>query len=243
MADPTFHLFPKLPTEIRFDIWELAFPGPRHITPILPYGWSEDLIFRPQNPATLYVNKESREITLMYYKKIETPTYGSRYINFAVDYVRLEFEIFEYRTRDEEPEDSFLTGLHTWKNWPADPRHTIVEQFRSLKDAFANTRSLEVHHSDSPWIWIRDFDKLLYEWLPSYFPRVEKITFVHPNNGPRYDTQPIIDRLQACVDAFSYDVRETSIEFDEMGEVEVRQRPILKIVITDIEKPQFTWLW
>jgi hypothetical protein len=236
MADPTFHPFPKLPTELRFAVWELAFPGSRTITPILPWGETESFGSRPQNPSTLYVNKEARDITLKYYIKIETPPQGSRYVNFAVDCVRLEYDIFEYRTRDGEPEDF----LPPWQNWPAGPRQATVAQFRSLKETFANTRTLEVHLSELT----RDFDRFLYEWLPSFFPRVEKVTLIHPlgmsvpyyfswTYGPYYDIEPIIYHLQACLDGFSSGVRKTSGE--TMGEVEVWKRPKIEIVIADIE--------
>jgi hypothetical protein len=104
MADPTFHFFPKLPTELRFAIWELAFPGPRTTMPILPLGILEDLTARPQNPSTLYANKESRQITLKHYDKIGAPSRGPRYVNFAVDCLRIDFNIFYYRPREEELE-------------------------------------------------------------------------------------------------------------------------------------------
>jgi hypothetical protein len=243
MADPTFHPFPKLPTELRFAVWELAFPGPRTITPILPHGETENLISRPQNPSTLYVNKEARDITLKCYMKIETP-HGSRYVNFAVDCVQLEYDIFEYRTRDEEPGDFLLP----WQNLPADPRQATVAQFGSLKETFANTRTLEVHLSE----WTRYFDRFLYEWLRSFFPRVEKVTLVHPprmsapyyfswTDGPYFDIEPIIDHLQACLDEFSSGIRKPSGE--TMGEVEIWKRAKVEIVIADIEKPPVAWLW
>jgi hypothetical protein len=97
MVDPTFHLFPKLPTELRFAIWELAFPGPRTITPMLPGGEIEDLSSRPQNPSTLYVNNESRQIALKHYDKIGVPSRGPRYVNFTVDCLRIDFNMFYYR--------------------------------------------------------------------------------------------------------------------------------------------------
>jgi 2EXR family len=176
MADPTFHLFPKLPTELRFNIWELAFSGPRTIIPIFPYGESEDLNSRPQNPSTLYVNKESRDITLKYYTKIDTPPHGSQYVNFAVDCLRIHFDIFYCRPLEVEPEGPFWLRL----DWPADPYQVGVAQFHLLKKAFANTRSLEIHLSHKSFAWARDFSKFLYEWLPSIFPRVENVTLTYP---------------------------------------------------------------
>ena len=72
----TFTLFPRLPIELRFNIWRLSFPrgrqvnfaavgtniSPRHSTVIR----KEDLFSSPL-PIILFVNKESRKETMKHY--------------------------------------------------------------------------------------------------------------------------------------------------------------------------------
>jgi hypothetical protein len=73
----TFTLFPKLPIEIRFKIWKYSFPRGREV------NFADELIFKAMSaeargafvqfedsnppPATLWINKESRQETLKHY--------------------------------------------------------------------------------------------------------------------------------------------------------------------------------
>jgi hypothetical protein len=144
----------------------------------------------------------------------------------------------------EEPEGS-------WGGWPMlifpdDSYQIAVDEFHSLRYTFAKTRSLEVHLSPKSNAWRNDFSKFLYEWLPSIFPRVEKVTLTYPRLYSRdgqdfwgyyYDaneTQAAIDYLEHRLHEFSSVVRKTSGE--TTGEVEFWKRPKVEIVITDIEK-------
>lgn len=71
----SFTVFPNLPTEMRIKIWRSTF-NPRHLKLDLSHHFSEssvspnDVAMKedPQDPpATLFVNRESREQTLKYY--------------------------------------------------------------------------------------------------------------------------------------------------------------------------------
>ena len=83
MSSQTFHPwgFPRLPTEIRLQIWLLTLPGPRALNfltvrpePIIP-----DLV-------ALKINYESREVVLRYYSfRNNLGELGNKYINFEID--------------------------------------------------------------------------------------------------------------------------------------------------------------
>jgi hypothetical protein len=96
--DPTFHLFPLLPIEIRIKIWIFAHPGPRNVHVTLgnhsPQNAHRLPPPRPQHSlAFLHVNNESRAIFLEHYVRIFTYTGttrprgkgGGRYFNFEKD--------------------------------------------------------------------------------------------------------------------------------------------------------------
>jgi hypothetical protein len=104
-----FHLFPKLPTEIKLKIWKLSLPGPRAIT-MRPrkHGYNTTNIVERMLPnpdvydvynnkavmktsALLQVNRESREVALKSYRPIFRcqPNDSIVYFDFAIDYLHL----------------------------------------------------------------------------------------------------------------------------------------------------------
>jgi hypothetical protein len=83
LSPQTFHRFPKLPPELRRQIWRHAFPDPREVNLNPPLGICTkenhgDRVFRCSCinegcfplPVTLHVNQESRQETLAHYRLI-----------------------------------------------------------------------------------------------------------------------------------------------------------------------------
>lgn len=83
-----FHLFNKLPAEIRLEIWKLNLPGPRVIE--LKRVWKPTRILSTRDPiANLAVCQESRYEALKVYE-LAFPTKKSparTYIDFSIDIV------------------------------------------------------------------------------------------------------------------------------------------------------------
>jgi hypothetical protein len=155
-----FHLFPKLPAEIKLKIWKLSLPGPRAITirpgkhsyittnivgGILPnpnvYDVYNDKAVT-KTPALLQVNRESREVALKSYRPIFRcqPNDSIVYFDFAIDYLQL-------------PTHSSLVHFfqsHYNSNLRADEFHTIYDRVQHLI----------YDMSSSPTMLIADFGHL-----------------------------------------------------------------------------------
>ncbi|KAI0189878.1 hypothetical protein F4808DRAFT_32234 [Astrocystis sublimbata] len=83
--EPSFHLFGKLPTELRRMIWRFALE-PRIVT-ILPSWDCYEMQPRrkPRLPASGYVNRESRSETLRHYKRCFELEGDFHWFNFDLD--------------------------------------------------------------------------------------------------------------------------------------------------------------
>lgn len=95
MAEPrTFHLFPRLPAELRLMIWHYALPGPRLID-------RESKYRTLPNPSMLSVNTEARRVALKWYHWLEdTVPEGSDRMLHTGFYVDLERDIILHRNFD-----------------------------------------------------------------------------------------------------------------------------------------------
>lgn len=93
----TFHLFPRLPIELRIEIWTLSLPGPQIYSPKNNFYDFELKVSQSKNPGALQASQESREIGLRRYtprehsylafaRKRDKINYAS-YIDFARDRV------------------------------------------------------------------------------------------------------------------------------------------------------------
>ncbi|KAF7952415.1 uncharacterized protein EAE97_001912 [Botrytis byssoidea] len=78
----TFHAFPRLPLELRLEIWRLSFPGPRLIRIFFIEG---HFMSNATVPPGLHVCKESRNETLRFYKLCFAADPSNARIYFNVD--------------------------------------------------------------------------------------------------------------------------------------------------------------
>ncbi|PMD26866.1 hypothetical protein NA56DRAFT_698107 [Hyaloscypha hepaticicola] len=81
----TFELFPKLPLEIRLNIWRHTFPRRTHVIFNGPYKPWPCLRVRytPPPPVSSRVNFESRQETLCRYKVLQTSNWCNCYFRRA----------------------------------------------------------------------------------------------------------------------------------------------------------------
>jgi hypothetical protein len=131
----TFTCFPKLPPELRWMIWRLTFPGRRMIDFALSVPRTAKLVGRratdPKLPIALYVNQESRSISLKTYyiifqsqpifalKKETKPGIRPFCFDPKVDLVYVDFLdilLLWPRWDDEEPSGTDLKALDLIKS-------------------------------------------------------------------------------------------------------------------------------
>src|SRR6187402_1867975 len=95
----TFHPFPRLPKEIRIEIWKLHLVTmpPRTLTVLSypPARWTHELqhFFSPDPvPPLLHVSQEARMEALPFYTKAFSNGLSPRYIwtNFFLDTIRMD---------------------------------------------------------------------------------------------------------------------------------------------------------
>jgi hypothetical protein len=74
ITDKIFTFFPKLPTELRLIVWEMALPGERILESRFYYNPDKTLCWcllpSERSPATLFACRESRTIGLKYYQPL-----------------------------------------------------------------------------------------------------------------------------------------------------------------------------
>lgn len=93
-SSPAFTLFPKLPTELRLQIWKYALPGPRVIR--VKKNWKMFLPGRiraaAKPPAILQTNSESRQLAMRFYELSFNSAIKGRPIdiNYRVDALYME---------------------------------------------------------------------------------------------------------------------------------------------------------
>jgi hypothetical protein len=97
------YLFPKIPTEIRLEIWYYAMDAPRIVRANWPYKTKRS--GPKSNPDLLFVNRESRQEALKRYEKVsgdddiyadfsqDTIFVDSGYLNFRLDRTNYESRI------------------------------------------------------------------------------------------------------------------------------------------------------
>lgn len=132
-----FTLFPKLPVELRYEIWNIAASEPR-ILPTSTHGFSSapTLIILPPNMAILTVNKESRSETQKVLKSYRTVTsaIGSRpdvLLNLPDVPINADNDIFFIKLK--ESRISFFsvhdlgTTLYALGNVVSDLKHIAVD--------------------------------------------------------------------------------------------------------------------
>src|SRR5277367_1421779 len=102
MSSETFHLFPKLPIELRRMIWAFALPGPRQIK---LFTKPDACLVRRKStkglaPIILSANREAREVALRHYETWHNAdAFGYQYIDFAIDGIYFEAVDFEMPKR------------------------------------------------------------------------------------------------------------------------------------------------
>jgi hypothetical protein len=157
--DPTgeFIRFPKLPAELREEIWILSLPGPRDIMirldpqdmralDVSDIKEDEHPYYRAKAyagavPAHLHVNQESRAVAKIYYElDFEKQTRGRPiYVDFKTDTICL---------LDDKSFYAFY-GRHLSRGWK-----NTKEDLKYMRATEAKIQSLIVMGRRIPWRWI-----------------------------------------------------------------------------------------
>lgn len=84
-APKDFHLFPKLPIEIRLSIWEFAFPRDTRFIDLTWYPATRDFRSHQKVPRILHITQETRALGLKTYQLgcASSPEFARVYFNFA----------------------------------------------------------------------------------------------------------------------------------------------------------------
>ncbi|KAF7932410.1 hypothetical protein EAE99_003650 [Botrytis elliptica] len=156
-----FDKFPKLPTELRWMIWEYCFPlKTEHLGLVIGAGnpRNEDQQIEP--PITLRICYESRELTKRYYTIIDKPKFqkGSRYIyKGQVTYDKRKKEYSQPRQLILGPQDSVAISDVT----PENRMEKTLEWYNQI-DEKHRKRSKSIRHLE-----IRDIRDRHGDFLPA----------------------------------------------------------------------------
>ncbi|KAH6684691.1 hypothetical protein B0J14DRAFT_632085 [Halenospora varia] len=120
-----FPAFGDLPSEIRLQIWQLAFPPKQEFK--IP--WEEEFFslrseldfFTIPNPTTLLVNHESREETQRHYKILFRADSFCRYFNPTIDFLNLEYG------------NPFWLSKDMWRIMPSGNRGLSIVRFVKME--------------------------------------------------------------------------------------------------------------
>ncbi|KAK8036138.1 hypothetical protein PG993_008752 [Apiospora rasikravindrae] len=188
-----FHPFPKLPIELRFQIWhdtwipacvdlwhlgKQRYRGLAHIATRLL-------------PASAHVNHESREETLReYYKIPDTPALEFRAcINYDLDtlsvdrYTGCAAEFPDNIFSNFKRMDIQLFLMHKYHDWHHPTPATILERWIRDEDIFAHRPDYETLDNFVRYVWRRYFPSLQQIKLELYAPFVRFPIFsrIHPD--------------------------------------------------------------
>jgi hypothetical protein len=173
--DGDFIYFPKLPGELRQEIWILSLPGPRDILirldpqnmramDVSDIKEDENPYYRAKAcagalPAQLHVNQESRSVAKIYYElDFKEQTRGRPiYVDFKIDSICFF---------DKNAIDAFY-GRNLKRNWKP-----TEEELGHMRSAEAKIQSLIIRGWD-PIYYVVDIDKRLQR-----FPNLDRLSYV-----------------------------------------------------------------
>lgn len=173
--DGDFIYFPKLPGELRQEIWILSLPGPRDILirldpqnmramDVSDIKEDENPYYRAKAcagalPAQLHVNQESRSVAKIYYElDFKEQTRGRPiYVDFKIDSICFF---------DKHAIDAFY-GRNLKRN-----RKPTEEELGHMRSAEAKIQSLIIRGWD-PLYYVVDIDKRLQR-----FPNLDRLSYV-----------------------------------------------------------------
>jgi hypothetical protein len=172
MALDSFHQFPKIPIEIRLQIWTLSLPGPQKHGPLLNSSIAAKQ-FQPEDPVALKVNRESRQVALRYYSKRDPRNLErwrerdrfpySSYIDFAIDKVIL-------------PEAHVRFWLTNTRSFERNGTYFRCQTAADIREEDLGSRFFsmaEMGKIANMEIWSPDFDHVnrdLLKWLEDWLP-------------------------------------------------------------------------
>jgi len=138
-ADKLFPLFPKLPTELRLTVWDMALPGPRIMESTVYIDGDDQLcwcLLPSENPpAMLFVYRESRTVALKHYQPLTEEGIANpmvQYFDAAIDTL-------------------FSTSSASYFHFPIDPLTIIAHRIPRLSKLILSDDyySLNSFHSRS----------------------------------------------------------------------------------------------
>jgi hypothetical protein len=177
-AETNFVLFPGLPPEIRIKIWKLT------VTPRL-------VLWRPgggKPPATFQVNRDSREIVLLYYSvcfnKYLRNIYYTFWINQADDLIYRKQQLPNLIRMKDFPINPLLRSTFKGPEWKIPHWIRLVKRLAvNLDDTCAATRNVKRLQN----IWIK---------LQVMCPELEELIVMLYDNLEKDDTMDVVGEVQ-----------------------------------------------
>lgn len=206
-----FHLFPKLPTEIRLRIWKLALCGPRILGLVLAHDMLSELSdpnepIRPRIEVNhppdvlLHVNRESREEALRKYtlrlSTVDTeshdwidPINDTLLLEYSSDYIYENYCI----TQDLELYGHYISVElrgQLQKLAIDELLWSTCDQIKSLLESFSGLKEFTL---------VTHGDNCLEKWKMSH----SDISFIDPDDAESKDEQnATLDSLEKTVQGF-----------------------------------------